>query len=329
MPLVVTLPRNATALDQAGPYPRALNFMSRKQTAVQRQLRRSGLAGYEPLTQATLMAVAHRAPEGSAVYDVGAHIGVYAALIDAVYGRRLSVHAFEPAPQTSGICAAIRDINGLGFEIVRSAVSDTPGSAELYLSLKAESSNSLNAAHRRHTESVTVPVTTLDDFTEERVALRPHLIKIDVETLEGQVLAGSLRTVQQHRPWIVLEILPSSDHESLARSLKAVTELGYGLYPIQAESPWIGRHPENYRTHVSSHGRDWLLAPEPLTYDFHRTMRTWLRAILECDERTNLELPGGSSFPAGWNAPYSLPTVPRKRSLKALVRGQRRPVPAT
>ncbi|MEB8339531.1 FkbM family methyltransferase [Streptomyces endophyticus] len=302
--------------------------MNRKQTAVQRQLRRSGLAGYEPLTQATLMAVAHQAPEGSAVLDVGAHIGLYSALIDAVYGRRLSVHAFEPAPETSAICAKIRDVNGLGFELVRSAVSDTPGSAELYLSLKAESSHSLNAGHRRHTESVTVPVTTLDAFTQERPDLRPHLIKIDVETLEGQVLAGGLRTMKQHRPWIVLEILPSSDHESLTQSLKAITELGYGLYPIQAESPWIGRNADNYRTHVSSNGRDWLLAPEPLTYDFHHAMRTWLRAILECDERTNLELPGGSVFPEGWNAPYSLPTAPRKRSLKDLVRGQRRPAPA-
>ncbi|MFD7293874.1 FkbM family methyltransferase [Streptomyces sp. NPDC059897] len=329
MPLVVTVPRNGSALAHAGPYASALNFMSRKQTAVQRQLRRSGLAGYEPLTQATLMAVAHQAPEGSAVLDVGAHIGLYSGLIDAVYGRRLSVHAFEPAPETSRICREIRDANGLGFELIRSAVADTPGSAELYLSLKAESSHSLNAGHRRHTESVTVPVTTLDEFSQGRPELRPHLIKIDVETLEGQVLAGGMETVRQHRPWIVLEILPSSDHESLARTLDTITELGYGLHPIQAESPWTARSADNYRTHVSSSARDWLLAPEALTYDFHHAMRTWLRAILECDERTNLELPGGSTFPQGWNASYSLPTAPRKRSFKSLVRGQRRPAPAS
>ncbi|WP_425824957.1 FkbM family methyltransferase [Streptomyces fractus] len=311
------------AVAQAGPYRRALNFMDRKRTAVQRQLSRSGLAGYEPLTQAALMAIAHRAPEGSAVYDVGAHIGLYANLIDAVYGRRLSVYAFEPAPDTSRICADIRDANGLGFELVRSAVSDAPGSAELYLSLKSESCNSLNAFCRPYTQSVTVPVTTLDDFTQERPALRPHLIKLNVETLEGKALAGSLRTVQEHRPWIVLEVLPRSDHKSLEQSLRAVTELGYELHPIQAETPWIRRYPENYHTHVSHCGRDWLLAPEPLTYDFHHTMRTWLRAILECDERTNVELLEGAAFPRRWNAPYSSFLPSRGHSLKGLVRGQR------
>ncbi|UUU24209.1 FkbM family methyltransferase [Streptomyces sp. DSM 40750] len=303
MPLAIRLPHHSGVLEADGSYPRALNVLSRKQTAVQRQLRRSGLAGYEPVTQATLLALAQQAPPGSAVYDVGAHIGLYAALIDAVYGHRLSVHAFEPTPDTARICEDIRRHNGLGFELITSAVSDTPGTAELCLSLKGESSNSLNAAHRKHTETVSVPVTTLDAFTEERSA-RPHLIKIDVETLEGQVLAGALETVRRHRPWIVLEILPSSDHDALGRALDVLTELGYGLHLLQPESPWPGRNRGDYRRHVGGQCRDWLLAPAPLTYDFHHAVRTWLRAILACDERTNLIVPAGVFFPHGWNAPY-------------------------
>jgi FkbM family methyltransferase len=307
MPLAIRLPHHPGVLEADGPYPRALNLLSRKQTAVQRQLRRSGLAGYEPVTQATLMALAEQAPPGSAVYDVGAHIGLYAALIDAVYGRRLTVHAFEPTPDTARVCGDIRRHNGLRFELITSAVSDTLGTAELCLSLKGESSNSLNAAHRRHTETVTVPVTTLDAFTEQR-SLSPHLIKIDVETLEGQVLAGALRTARRHRPWIVLEILPGSDHGTLGRALDAFTELGYGLHLLQPESPWPGRTRGDYRTHVGSQCRDWLLTPAPLTYDFHHAVRTWLRAILACDERTNLIVPAGTPFPRGWNAPY--PSTP-------------------
>lgn len=333
MPLAITLPRHTDSLGDTGPYPRALNVLSRKQTAVQRQLRRSGLAGYEPLTQATLMALAQRAPAGSAVYDVGAHIGLYSALIDAVYGRRLSVHAFEPAPDTAQICADIRKHNGLGFELIQAAVSEEPGSAELYLSLKAESSNSLNPSHRRHSESVNVPLITLDGFSQDRPSLVPHLIKIDVETLEGQVLAGTLRTIRQHRPWIVLEILPSSDHEALGRALEPIMDLGYGLHPIQAESPWLSSTKDNYRNHLSSQCRDWLLAPEPLTYSFHHAVRTWLRAILACDERTNL-IHSGGGFPKGWNAPYecaepsstpvSSPPPPRRRSLRSLLRSENR-----
>lgn len=301
-------------------------MLSRKQTAVQRQLRRAGLAGYEPVTQATLLALSQRAPAGSAVYDVGAHIGLYAALIDAVYGRRPDgprVHAFEPTPETARICAEIRRHNDLGFELIESAVAAEPGSAELYLSLKGESSNSLNSAHRSHDESVTVPVTTIDAFTEDRHA-RPHLIKIDVETLEGQVLEGALETIRRYRPWIVLEILPSSDHKSLERALTAVTGLDYGLHLIQPETPWHGRGPQNYRPYVGSQCRDWLLAPEPLTYDFHHAVRGWLAAILACDEGTNLEYPGGSPLPRGWNAPYGRTPTSRGGPLTSLLRTPRR-----
>ena len=54
MPLLIKVPENRAVLSATGPYPRALNMLGRRQTAVQRQLRRSGLAGYEPMTQATL-----------------------------------------------------------------------------------------------------------------------------------------------------------------------------------------------------------------------------------------------------------------------------------
>ncbi|MGY0061222.1 FkbM family methyltransferase [Streptomyces sp. LZ34] len=307
MPLAITLPLNPDVIAAEGPYPRALNVLSRKQTAVQRQLRRAGLAGYEPTTQATLLALAQRAPTGSAVYDIGAHIGLYSALISAVYGHgRLRTYAFEPTPDTAGLCRRIRACNRLSYEVVESAVSSAPGTAELYLSEKTESSNSLNSAHRKHSSSVRVPVTTVDAFTAERGAA-PYLVKIDVETFEAAVLEGALRTVDRHRPWIVCELLPSADHDALRRALAPLVARGYGLHPITPEAPWLRYDESGYRHAVSGQCRDWLLAPAPLTPGFHRAVRRWLIAILACDETTNLLTPAGSPFPGGWNAPYPPP----------------------
>ncbi|MGW5442601.1 FkbM family methyltransferase [Streptomyces asiaticus] len=306
MPLAITLPLNPDVLEAGGPYPRALNVLSRKQTAVQRQLRRAGLAGYEPTTQATLLALAQQAPEGSAVYDIGAHIGLYSALISAVYGdggRGPRTIAFEPTPETAALCRRIRDCNRLGFEVQQTALADEPGTAELYFSLKSESSNSLNPAHRRHTESVTVPVTTVDAFTGER-GLAPHLIKIDVETFEAAVLRGSYDTIRRHRPWIVCELLPSADHTALRTALAPLTAMDYGLHPITPEAPWHRYDETTYRSAVSGQCRDWLLAPRPLTPAFHRVVRRWLIAILACDETTNIITTDKASFPYGWNAPY-------------------------
>jgi FkbM family methyltransferase len=304
MPLAITLPLNPEVLDSSGPYPRALNVLSRKQTAVQRQLRRSGLAGYEPTTQATLLALAGQAPASSAVYDIGAHIGLYSALISAVY-RSGGPHpiAFEPTPETAGLCRRIRECNRLGFEVQQTALSSEPGTAELYFSHKSESSNSLNPGHRKHSESVTVPVTTVDAFTAER-GVTPYLIKIDVETFEAAVLTGSLTTIRRHRPWIVCELLPSADHDALRTALAPLIAMDYGLHPITPEAPWHRYDETTYRPAVSGQCRDWLLAPRPLTPAFHRAVRQWLIAILACDETTNILTADKTSFPHGWNAPY-------------------------
>ncbi|MEU4897546.1 FkbM family methyltransferase [Streptomyces sp. NPDC044780] len=237
MPLAITLPLNPDVLRSGGPYPRALNVLGRKQTAVRRQLRRAGLADYEPTTQATLLALVQQAPEGCAVYDIGAHIGLYSALISAVYGDGgPRAVAFEPTPETAALCRRIRDCNRLGFEVQQTALADEPGTAELHFSHTSESSNSLNPAHRKHTESVTVPVTTVDAFTGER-GITPYLIKIDVETFEAAVLRGSYATIRRHRPWIVCELLPGTDHDALRTALTPLTAMDYGLHPITPESP--------------------------------------------------------------------------------------------
>lgn len=326
MPLAITLPLNPDVLASRGPYPRALNVLSRKQTAVQRQLRRSGLAGYEPTTQATLLALAGQAPAGGAVYDIGAHIGLYSALVDAVYGRRPGgprTFAFEPTPLTAALCRRIRHCNNLDYEVQQTALSSAPGTAELYFSHKSESSNSLNPAHRKHTASVTVPVTTVDAFTEDR-GLVPHLIKVDVETYEAAVLTGALATIRRHRPWIICELLPSADHGSLRTALTPLTAMDYGLHPITPESPWQSYDETTYQQAVSPQSRDWLLAPRPLTPAFHRAVRRWLIAILACDETTNLLTPDKASFPFAWNAPYRpralRPALTRLTAAAALVR---------
>ena len=77
MPLFIATPRNDTSKH---PYATHLNVLSRKQTAVQRALRRGGLANYEPLLQATLFSLCDSSNHRPVFYDVGSHIGLYSAL---------------------------------------------------------------------------------------------------------------------------------------------------------------------------------------------------------------------------------------------------------
>jgi FkbM family methyltransferase len=304
VPLLIKVPENRAVLSALGPYPRSLNMLGRRQTAVQRQLRRAGLAGYEPMTQATLLSIMRHAPRRAAFFDVGAHIGLYSAMISAVYaGNDVRTYAFEPTPDTARICRAVRKYNGLNYAVVETALSSEPGVAALYLSNKTESSNSLNPRFRAHTQEVVVPMTTLDAFAME-TGVDPYLIKIDVETQEPQVVRGALELIARARPWIVCEILPEF-HSDLTELLARLTDLGYIFRQLTPELPWtLCRSPEDIQQLSRLPGRDWLLAPEEPTGKFFATVRGWLAAIAECDETTNRLIAGGDPLPVGWNSPY-------------------------
>lgn len=305
MPLLIKTPRNRDVERQIGPYRQAINVLSRKETAVQRQLRRGGLAGYEPHTQAALLTACQLTPNRITFYDVGAHIGLYSALIGTVFaGVHARGFAFEPTPRTSAICHEVQQHNQLDYHVVQSAVSSTSGTATLHLSDRGESSNSLNPGFRQASEALTVEMTTLDQFAEQR-RLLPTLIKIDVETHEAAVLEGALAVIEDARPWIVCEMLAKSDRDAVARVLTRVEQLGYSLYPITAEPPWRPCAAVDHRHLLRGSARDWLLAPRRLDTHFHLALLLWLQAIQECAEHTNVLIDPGTPLPLDWNRPYA------------------------
>lgn len=303
MPLFVTLPRNDHVLASGDPYPRALNVMDRKETAVQRQLRRGGLASYEPVTQATLLALVEVAEAPCTFLDVGAHMGLYSAMVKTVYGDEVDVLAFEPTPHTAELARRLARVNELDYEVVELALSSAPGEATLYISDKAETSNSLQAGFRESAEQVSVTVSTLDDYCLEQGVV-PSVLKVDVETFEPHVLRGGVLTLSRHRPRIVFEMLPRSDARMTDSVLGLLASVGYRLHRAEG-SRWVPTPLDSYREHLSHDDRDWLLSPGELPDELAPAIERWLEAIAECTEETNIVVDGGNAPPAGWNAPYA------------------------
>jgi FkbM family methyltransferase len=284
--MVVSLPRAAHPRAPLGPYRRRLDMIDASATAVQRALRRTGLAGYEPSTQATLLTVMHLAGEGAVFFDIGAHVGLYAAEVAAIFADRdVRVLAFEPAPDTVRMAEEIRARNDLDYEVVPVALCDREGSATLYLSDKAETSNSMNPTFRASSHQVVVPTTTVDAFVAAR-GIVPTLVKIDVETLESTVLAGALDLIRSARPWIVCELLRPS--EDLSGLLREIAGYGYTYHHLAGDPPWPARPPRVVLDEVGGPDRDWLFAPSRPGPRFHATASGWLTAIAACDATTNL-----------------------------------------
>jgi FkbM family methyltransferase len=320
MPLLLQMPRNRGVAVTVGGYRGALRIPDQR-NGVQNTLRRDGLAGYEIPVQATLLSIMQRAPRGAAMFDVGAHIGLYPALIAGIYqSRGYRIFAFEPTPATAEICRRIRDDNKLRFELIEAAVSAEPGKAELFLSDTWDTSNSLNADHRNGTETVTVPVITVDGFAAER-GLDPYLIKIDVETYEPQVFAGALATIERARPWIACELLADIDRQQLEPRLARLESLGYTFHRMSGSKPWTPMTAAECLAALDNTSRDWLIAPRPLGARFYRDLARWTLAIVECDASTNRQVPAGKKLPTGWNQrfdPHPFLPVLRRRALKAI-----------
>jgi FkbM family methyltransferase len=317
MPLLLQMPRNRAVATSVGGYRGALRIPDQR-NGVQNTLRRTGLSGYEVAAQATLLSLMQRAPRRAVMFDVGAHIGLYPALISLVYrGRGYKVVAFEPTPATAATARAIRDGNRLEYEIVEAAVSAEPGTADLFLSDTWDTSNSLNGDHRNGTEAVTVPVLTVDGFSTGR-GLDPYLIKIDVETYEPQVFAGAVQTVERCRPWIACELLADIDRAALEPGLRRLEALGYTFHRMAGPKPWPAMTAAGCLAALDNTSRDWLIAPRPPGWRFYRDLDSWTLAIVECDASTNRQVPGGGKLPPGWNAHYDPRTVLRRRAGRAI-----------
>ena len=272
------------ALPTLGPKKkrRYLDILDTSETWLQGKLARSGLARYEPETLATLLALVDSGPAKGTFLDVGAHFGLYAAVLERVSdGRLAAVHAFEPTPETFAIGNRVREANGLAFGYHCLALSNTNGEASLYLSNQQETTNSLVAGFRQARGVLSIKTMCLDNFVAQR-DLAPSIAKIDVESHEVPVLEGGLHAIEQHRPSLVVEVLPENHEAFLSTPVwQRLRELGYVFYHINPAVPWRrGR-----RNGLYPRSRDLLLVPKRLDRDFWLQYITWRYAVSQCTRR--------------------------------------------
>ena len=220
---------------------------------VPRQLAKAGLVGYETSSIPCFLAALDTAGPG-AVLDIGANVGLYAALAAAVTDRE--VVAFEPFPTLSEIAEQVSAENDLGFRVESIALGRENGTATLYLSDSSDSSNSLAAGFRESTKQIEVPVETVDEYVR-RTGTVPAVMKIDTETTEPDVLLGAAETLREHRPWVLCEVLYTRVEDRLT---EALAPFGYHWYHITEEVPYQPATViEGDRTYKHLM---WLFAPE-------------------------------------------------------------------
>jgi FkbM family methyltransferase len=158
----------------------------------------------------------------SVVFDVGANAG-YFSLLSGELGA--SVHAFEPNPSVRALLRRSVALGSGDITVVPAACSDREGTTALYLSDPGNTGMSSVAAQSGR--SVEVGLVTLDRYAH-RAGVRPHLLKIDVEGHEREVLKGAGTLLEAARPIVIAET-------GGAGTIDFMTDLGYMPYRIRRD----------------------------------------------------------------------------------------------
>ncbi len=153
------------------------------------------------------------AAASNVIVDVGANIGLYACLGAAQLPAGGRVIAFEPVPTNLDFLRRNLDRNGLLNRVDIEAAAAGQASGELVIHLVPDnialaSASATRASNMRSTESVSVPVVTLDSYLAVRPDRLPDIIKTDTEGYDGYVLQGALSTIKLAEPTLFIEYLP-------------------------------------------------------------------------------------------------------------------------
>jgi FkbM family methyltransferase len=164
---------------------------------------------------------------GDTVYDVGASIGIHSTFMAKKAGQSGQVVAFEPEIQSYETLLENIKLNGLDNVMpINIALGDR--SQESYLTSHGGTADfSLTEETSDNKSDQKVTVVHGDDFVREKSLPLPHLVKIDVEGYEYQVIQGLEKTLRNDEcsmiccevhPFLLSQGITSTDVTDLLQS---------------------------------------------------------------------------------------------------------------
>ena len=161
---------------------------------------------------------------GATVVEIGANLGTHTVFLATAVGPGGTLHAFEPQRVIFQILCANVAMNALSnVYAYHAAVGRQPGTIIVPRLDYAAGNNFGGLSLENCHEGERVPLMTVDSLGLSRC----DFIKIDVEGMEGEVIAGATQTIRQFRPLLYVE---NDREEKSAALIQQILDLGYRLY---------------------------------------------------------------------------------------------------
>lgn len=170
--------------------------------------------------------------QGSVFMDIGANIGLMSTIASKIVGEKGRVYAVEANPKTIEVLRHNCAINQCeNIEILPIALASEKGSAILYENWNVNRGGaSLISQGDEH--GITVSKERLDDLFSPDSPV--HLVKIDVEGFELEVLKGGVDWFKTQQPVFIIEVSTQRSNQEGATPesiMSFVAELGnYSFY---------------------------------------------------------------------------------------------------
>ena len=168
------------------------------------------------------------------IFDIGANTGIFALIAKAV-NPTAEIYAFEPILRVQQKLHENILLNNYDIHSYPLAISNNTGKAYIYDNPSSEVVYSvtvngyMNEADLIGTVKTEIDIISLDSFIEENEIKSIDLMKIDVETHEGEVMEGFMKYLPIFKPTFLIEILRNEVGE---RVQKCLTGLDYLFYNI-------------------------------------------------------------------------------------------------
>jgi|WetSurMetagenome_2_1015567.scaffolds.fasta_scaffold92328_4 FkbM family methyltransferase len=177
---------------------------------------------------------------GDVCLDIGANMGALTLALAKRATRSGKVYAFEPGKLTFDRLIKNIELNPGYSEIIvpyQMGLSDRPGA--LYWCEHEENKGDANLSEHPSPNSVPVPVSTVDAQFKNIPIEKLDFVKIDVESMEYEVISGGMETWKKFHPVIYYESLKEFEifrNKPVFKYIEdLLTGLGYTFHKINAD----------------------------------------------------------------------------------------------
>jgi FkbM family methyltransferase len=158
-------------------------------------------------------------------WDVGANVGLWSLFFAGIEPPLRDIVSFEPDQANQKFLRMNQEKNQIDRMRIREvALSSQPGTTTFYADGMTGSTGGLErestfieSMYGGKRQEIQVQVSTVDVEIENGTP-PPQFIKIDVEGHELGVLKGAAKTLEQHRPAMIIEVL--RNHDEIAELLR-------------------------------------------------------------------------------------------------------------